>query len=56
MYKSAILGINIPEIEVPSAIDGIWNEIKLKTRQGKLILDLNELPQYLLLPEGIEIN
>jgi hypothetical protein len=32
------------------------NKAKLKTEQGRLVLQLNVLPQYITLPDGIRMN
>ena len=47
---------NIPKVTKATAIDGNGNVLKLNTEQGKLVIDLNALPQYINLRHGIRIN
>jgi hypothetical protein len=53
---SVVIDKIMPKINGATAIDGIGNVLKLKTEQGWLVLDLNELPQYITLPTGIRIK
>jgi polysaccharide biosynthesis protein PslG len=47
---------NIPKVTGSTEIDGEGKVLKLKTEQGRLVLDLNALPQYITLPSGIGMN
>jgi hypothetical protein len=53
---SVVMDKNIPKVTGAIAMDGVGNVINLKTEQGWLVLDLNELPQYINLPTGIRIK
>ena len=46
----------IPQVKNVTIIDGAGNVLKSKTENGYLILELNALPQYVTLPQGIETN
>jgi hypothetical protein len=43
----------IQNVKGATVVDGMGNVIKLTTEQNWLDLDLNELPQYITLPDGI---
>jgi len=45
-----------PDRAVISATDGKGNDLKLKTNNGSLVIDLKELPQYITLPEGTRVD
>ena len=47
---------NIPKVEKATAADGNGDVLKLKNEQGKLVIELDALPQYITLPRGIRIN
>jgi hypothetical protein len=53
---SVIIDNNIPKATDATATDSNGNVLKLKTEQGKLVLDLNALPQYINLTHGIRLN
>lgn len=53
---SVLIDIIISNVKGATAIDGKGNDLKLKTDNGKLVLDLKELPQYVSLPEGIRLD
>lgn len=46
----------ISNVAKSTAIDGNGNIFKLKNEQGKIVIDLNALPQYISLPGGIRMN
>lgn len=54
--NSVRLDESIPEVTGATWTDGKGNVINLKTEQGRIILDLNELPQYIALPPGTKIR
>lgn len=45
-----------PDRAVISAKDGKGNDLKLRTNNGSLVIDLKELPQYITLPEGTRVD
>ncbi len=47
---------NIPLVKNVTILNGKGNVIKSKSENGKLILELKSLPQYVALPQGIEIK
>jgi hypothetical protein len=47
---------NIPKVTGSMEIDSEGKVLKLKTEQGRLVLDLNAFPQYITLPPGIGMN
>jgi hypothetical protein len=51
-----IMDTNIPQGTGATAENGRGEELKIKTDKGRLVLELNELPQYLSLPSGIRMN
>jgi hypothetical protein len=53
---SIVLENKIPKVTSATAADGNGNLLKLKTDQGRLVLDLNELPQYITFPSGTRIK
>lgn len=53
---SVMIDNNIPKVTSATATDGNGNVLKLKTEQGRLILDLKTLPQYVTLSHGIRMN
>ena len=46
----------IRKVTDASLIDGMGNALKLKTEQGKLVLELKALPQYITLPRGAKLK
>ena len=46
----------IRKVTDASLIDGMGNALKLKTEQGKLVLELKALPQYITLPRGAKLR
>lgn len=54
--NSVISNIVVPYAAGLSALDGEGNVLKLKTDRGKLVLDLNDLPQYISLPSGLRLD
>jgi hypothetical protein len=53
---SLVLENKIPKVAGAAAVDGNGNLLKLKTDQDRLVLDLNELPQYITLPDGTRLK
>lgn len=53
---SVIIDKNILKVKRAKAKDGNGNVLKLNTEKGKLVIDLNALPQYITLRQGIRIN
>lgn len=53
---SVLIDNIISNVKGATAIDGKGNVLKLKTENGKLVLDLKELPHYVSLPEGIRLD
>lgn len=46
----------IPKVTGITDRDGKGNVLNLMTDKGRLVLDLNEFPQYITLPEGIRVD
>ncbi|HPS65034.1 MAG TPA: hypothetical protein PK447_05620, partial [Ignavibacteria bacterium] len=44
----------IPLVKNVTIDDGTGHMIKSKSEQGNLVLELKALPQYVMLPQGIE--
>ncbi len=50
------LGEIIPGIKIRDAADWRGNMLQVANEQGKLILNLTEMPQYITLPSGVKID
>lgn len=46
----------IPKVTGITDRDGKGNILNLMTDKGRLVIDLNEFPQYIFLPEGIRVD
>jgi hypothetical protein len=46
----------VPKVTGITARDGKGNILNLMTDKGRLIIALNEFPQYITLPEGIRFD
>jgi hypothetical protein len=55
---NVIIDNNIPKVTstTTTTTDDKGNTLKLKTEQGRLVLDLNASPQYITLPDGTTMN
>jgi len=53
---SVMLAKEIPKVDGAMATDGMGNESELKSEQGRLILSLKALPQYITLPLGTRMK
>jgi polysaccharide biosynthesis protein PslG len=51
-----IIDKNILKVSDVTITDGYNNDLKPTTNQNRLVLDLNELPQYITLPSGISLK
>jgi len=53
---SVLIDHIIQNIKGTTAVDGKGNVLNLKTDNSELVLDLNELPQYISLPFGARLD
>ena len=53
---SVVIPVKIPHAVGAAGVDGYGNELELKTDNGRLVLELKTLPQYVGLVKGIRMN